>query len=264
MSAMLLGAWRYRYFIFSSIKNDFMTRFVRSRLGGAWMILHPLVQVAIFAFILSALLASRMPGTDNRYAYAIYLMSGILAWSLFTEVVTRCLTLFIDSGNLLKKLVFPRIALPLIVTGSALVNNALLFLAIIAIFTVLGNPPGAALVWMPLLVAVNIALALGLGLMFGVLNVFLRDVGQIVPVLLQFIFWFTPIVYMRDIIPPEYHAWLGLNPLVHVVTAYQDVLLYNRSPDWQGLTVIAVIALLLLALSLFMFRKATAEMVDVL
>ncbi|WP_174452713.1 ABC transporter permease [Azospirillum baldaniorum] len=264
MNAMLLGAWQYRYFIFSSIKTDFSTKFIRSRLGGAWMILNPLVQVAIFAFILSAVLASKIPGIDSQYAYPIYLMSGILAWSLFTEVVTRCLTLFIDNGNLLKKLVFPKITLPLIVAGSALFNNFLLFLAIIMIFGVLGNLPGTALLWMPLLVVVNIALALGIGLICGVLNVFLRDIGQVVPVILQLLFWFTPIVYMENIIPPEYRAWLPSNPLFHIITGYHDVLLYNRSPDWQQLGIIGVLALILLALSLFMFRKASAEMVDVL
>ena len=117
-----------RYFILSSIKTELRVKFIRSRLGGLWMILNPLAQVLIFAFVLSAVLSAKLPGIGNRYAYAIYLMAGILGWSLFAEIVNRCLTLFIDNGNILKKLVFPKIALPLIVTGSALVNNALLFL----------------------------------------------------------------------------------------------------------------------------------------
>src|SRR6266542_1065217 len=143
MFGMLFGAWRYRYFILSSIKTELRVKFIRSQLGGLWMILNPLAQVLIFAFVLSAVLSAKLPGIANRYAYAIYLMAGILAWSLFIEIVNRCLTLFIDNGNLLKKLVFPRIALPLIVTGSASVNNALLFLAILVIFGVLGHLPGA-------------------------------------------------------------------------------------------------------------------------
>ena len=102
MIGMLLAAWRYRFFIFSSIKTELRTKFVRSNLGGFWMILHPLSQVLIFAFVLSAVLSAKLPGIDNQYAYSIYLMSGILAWSLFSEIVTRCLTLFIDNGNILK------------------------------------------------------------------------------------------------------------------------------------------------------------------
>src|SRR5574342_539482 len=100
MIGMLLGAWRYRYFILSSIRTEVRVRFIRSRLGGLWMILNPLAQVLIFAFVLSAVLSAKLPGVSNQYAYAIYLMAGILGWSLFLEIVNRCLTLFIDNGNI--------------------------------------------------------------------------------------------------------------------------------------------------------------------
>ena len=259
---MLLAAWRYRFFVFSSIKTELRSKFVRSHLGGLWMILNPLAQVVIFAFVLSAVLSAKLPGIDNQYAYAIYLMAGTLGWSLFAEIVNRCLTLFIDNGNILKKLVFPKIALPLIVTGSALVNNTLLFIAILLIFGLLGHLPSMALIWLPVLMIINIALALGLGLALGVLNVFMRDIGQIVPVIMQFLFWFTPIVYMASIIPEQYQSWLAYNPMFPIITGYQNVLLYNTEPEWTGLGVIALIAIALLAFSLLLFRKASPEMVD--
>ncbi len=235
---------------------------MRSSLGGLWMILNPLAQVLIFAFVLSAVLSAKLPGITNQYAYAIYLMAGTLGWSLFAEIVNRCLTLFIDNGNILKKLVFPRIALPLIVTGSALVNNVLLFVAILAIFGVLGHLPSIALIWLPVLMVINIALALGIGLGLGVLNVFMRDIGQVVPVLMQFLFWFTPIVYMANIIPEQYREWLVFNPMIPIINGYQNILLYNKEPDWTGLGVITLIALSLLVFSLLLFRKASLEMVD--
>ena len=262
MVGMLQGAWRYRYFISSSIRTELRIKFVRSRLGGLWMILNPLAQVLIFAFILSAVLSAKLPGITNRYAYAIYLMAGTLGWSLFADIVTRCLTLFIDNGNTLKKLAFPKIALPLVVVGSAVVNNLLLFVAILLIFGLLGQPPAPALLLLPLVMIVTIALALGAGLALGVLNVFMRDVGQVVPVRLQFLYWFTPVVYMANIIPPNYRAWLALNPLISIVTAYQDILLYQRAPDWSGLGATFALACILLTLALVLFRKASPEMVD--
>ena len=262
MKAMLVAIWRYRFFVLSSIKTEFRIKFVRSSLGGLWMILHPLSQVLIFAFVLSAVMSAKLPGIDNRYAYAIYLMAGTLGWSLFAEIVNRCLTLFIENANILKKLVFPKIALPLIVTGSALINNSLLFVAILLIFGVLGHLPGMALLWLPVLMLITIALALGLGLILGVLNVFMRDIGQLVPVCMQFLFWFTPIVYTVNIIPEQYRKWLAINPLFPVITGYQNVLLYNKEPDLAGLGVIALIALVLLAFALLLFRKASPEMVD--
>ena len=262
MKGLLLAAWRYRFFIVSSIKTELYSKFVRSSLGGLWMILNPLSQVLIFAFVLSSVLAAKLPGITNQYAYAIYLMAGTLAWSLFAEIVNRCLTLFIDNGNILKKLVFPRIALPLIVTGSALVNNVLLFVAILAIFALLGHLPSMALIWLPVLMVINIALALGIGLGLGVLNVFIRDIGQIVPVLMQFLYWFTPIVYMGNVIPEQYRQWLAFNPMIPIINGYQNILLYNKEPEWTGMDIIALLAISLLAISLMLFRKASPEMVD--
>ncbi len=133
--------WDYRYFIISSIITEFRSRFARSRLGGLWMILHPLAQVLIYALVLSAVLSAKLPGISNQFAYAIYLMAGTLSWTLFSEVLNRSLGVFVDNGNLLKKVSFPKIALPLILMGSALVNNVLLFSAIFIVFGLLGHSP---------------------------------------------------------------------------------------------------------------------------
>ncbi|MBI3610814.1 MAG: ABC transporter permease [Nitrospirae bacterium] len=265
MKDMLLSAWRYRYFILSSIQTEFRARFIRSRLGGLWMIIHPLAQAAIFALVLAEMMAARLPGlANNKFAYAIYLMSGMLAWSLFSEVINRCLTLFIDNGNLLKKIVFPRISLPLIVTGSALFNNLLLFMAIIVVFGLLGHAPGVQIAWVPLLMLVTLALALGIGLVLGVLNVFIRDVGQVVPVVLQLGFWFTPIVYAPNIVPEAFRPMLHMNPMTTIVQSYQNAMLFNTTPDFVGLGWLFPAILILLGGAFIMFRRASAEMVDVL
>lgn len=261
---MLVAAWQFRHFIRSSIVNEFRSRFIRSRLGGLWGIIHPLMQVAIFAFILSHVLASKLPGIDNPYAYAIYLMAGTLAWNLFAEVMQRSLTLFIDNGNLLKKIAFPRISLPMIVVGGALLNNVLLLLAILLIFLLLGHLPGVQILWLPLLMLVTLGLGLGLGLILGVLNVFLRDIGQVVPIVLQFLFWFTPVVYMSSIIPEQYRQWLALNPMYSLVEAYHQVLVFNQPPALGGVIVIGVLAVLLSLAAMILFRKASPEMVDML
>jgi lipopolysaccharide transport system permease protein len=264
MLAMLSAAWRYRFFILSSIRTDLRVRFSRSRFGALWMILQPLAQVIIFAFILSTVLSAKLPGIDNKHAYAIYLMAGILGWSLFADILMRCLNLFVENANVLKKLAFPRIALPLIATGSAVLNNVMLLIAIIVIFAALGHFPGVALIWLPVVVAVNLTLALGLGLALGVINVFIRDLSQVTPMVMQFLFWLTPIVYMPAILPGDLQAYLSLNPLSPIIRSYQEILLYNRAPDWAGLGVVACMALASLLLALLLFRKATPEMVDAL
>lgn len=261
---MLKTLWAYRFFIISSIITEFRSRFARSKLGGAWMVLHPLAQVAIYALVLSAVLSAKLPGIDNRYAYAIYLMAGTLGWSLFSEVLVRSLNIFIENANLLKKVMFPKLALPLVLTGSALITNALLCIAILVVFGLLGHLPSLTLFWIPFLTLLTLALALGLGLSLGILNVFIRDIGQIIPIILQFWFWLTPVVYSTQMIPEKYHTLMLINPMTGIVMSYHDVLVYNKMPDVSLLIYPAIIAIVGLVLALVMYKGANEEMADVL
>ncbi|QWF16152.1 ABC transporter permease [Lysobacter capsici] len=262
MKQLLRAIWAYRFFILSSIKNDLRARFTRSKLGGLWMIIHPLTQVLIFALILSEVLSAKLPGVNSKYAYALYLMAGMLFWTLFAETITKCLTLFIDNGNLMKKMAFPRICLPIIAAGTMLVNNILLSLAIFAVFAALGHFPGVQALWLPVLVGLTLLLAMALGIFLGVINVFMRDVGQVVPVILSALFWLTPIVYNLGVLPPRFQFWFGMNPLYVLVTSYQNVLVYEKPPLWSGLTSLTICIVVLSLMAFFVFRKSNAEMVD--
>ena len=264
MLPILKNLWKYRNFIQTSIRSDLITRFARSKLGGLWIILNPLFQVAIFTLILSNVLAAKLPGIENKYAYAIYLMSGLLAWTLFSEIVSRCLNLFIENANLLKKMQFPRITLPAIIVGSNLINNALLFASMVCVFLLMGHQFSPATLWLIPIVCLLTSFALGIGLILGILNVFVRDVGQVVPIILQAWFWFTPIVYPATIIPEAYRHLLNFNPMYHFASAYNDVIVYNRAPQIEGIITIGIASGILLIFSLFLFRKANEEMVDVL
>lgn len=263
MLGMFGAAWRYRGFIASSVVNEFKARFSRSTFGALWIILQPLAQVIIFATILSNVLAARLEGLDNKYAYAIYLMSGILCWSLFAEIVQRLQNVFLDHTTLLKKMQFPRIALPVISVGSSLVNNIALLCVVMLILPILGVYPNSNYLWLPLLIVLTVALATGVGLIVGVLNVFVRDVGHVMAVLLQFWFWVTPIIYPIKIVPSGFKASLAFNPVAPLAMAYHDVIVYQRAPQ-QSLAIVVATAAALLAISMFLFRRASAEMVDVL
>ncbi|MGN6312922.1 MAG: ABC transporter permease [Rhodanobacteraceae bacterium] len=264
MRDLLYALWRYRHFILSAIWNDLRTRFARSRLGAIWLILQPLAQSAIYALILSRVLATRLPGVTNRYAYVIYLLAGMLSWSLFAEVVMRCLTVFVDNANLMKKIVFPRMCLPLVVSGSALVNNLFLLAATLVIYVSIGHEPTFAWLWLPVLIAITLAFALGLGLVLGVLNVFVRDVAQVMVVVLQLWFWLTPVVYMTSVLPGRASALMHLNPMFQMVTAFQRTLLWGQAPSIKGLIGVAVVAMVLLGMALVLFRRSSPDMVDVL
>ena len=118
--------------------------FCRSRLGAFWFILHPLAQSLIFSIVLAEVMRARMPNIDNQAAYPIYLLSGMAAWGLFSEILNRSLNIFIEQGSAMKKISFPRLCLPVIVLGSALINHVLLLAAILVIFMFFGHFPGLA------------------------------------------------------------------------------------------------------------------------
>ena len=106
---MFTALWRYRHFVVASITGELKSRFVRSRLGLLWSILHPLAQAAIFALVLAEVLGAKLGGLDDKSAYPLYLLGGMAAWTLFSEIVNRCLTVFIDNASTMKKISFPRI-----------------------------------------------------------------------------------------------------------------------------------------------------------
>lgn len=264
MKGIFQAVWNYRYFILSSIKTEFYSRFARSKLGAFWMVLHPLAQVLIFALILSQIMTAKLPGVETQYAYPVYLLAGMLGWSLFSEILSNLLTVFIDNGNLLKKMAFPKLALPLITIGSALVNFILLLLMMFVVFAFLGHMPLHALYWLPFLVLITIGISVGVGLMLGTINVFIRDVGQFMTIIMQFWFWLTPIVYMPSIIPEKYHGLLMANPMTGIIMGYQNILVYDKAPDAELLIYPSILAVIAMVLALIIFRKASEEMADVL
>ena len=261
--ALIKAAWQYRGFIASSVVNDFKSRLSHTRFGVVWVVLQPLAQVIIFATILSNVLGARLNGISGKYGYVAYLMAGTACWSLFADIVQRCMTVFIDNGSLLKKIQFPRITLAAVVVGIASVNNLAYVAIVLLALPLMAVHPGIHYLWLPVLMAMTISLAAGIGLFLGTLNVFARDLGQVVLVLLQFWYWMTPIVYPISIVPKALRSALNLNPVLPLVVGYQNVLLHNWRPPHQNMW-LGLVVLFMFAAAMFTFRRASSEMVDVL
>jgi lipopolysaccharide transport system permease protein len=224
---MLRGLWAYRGFVLGSVKREFQSKY-----------------------------------SDNSFAYSIYLCAGILTWGLFAEIVARAQSMFLEQANLLKKISFPRICLPIIVMLSALLNFAIIFGLFTVFMVATGNFPGLAYAALLPVLAIQVLFAIGLGMVIGILNVFFRDVGQFFSIFIQFSFWFTPIVYPASILPEAIRALLVWNPMAPLIGAYQTILVHGRAPDWASLLVPLLLALLLCTLGLRLFRKRAGEMVD--
>ncbi|MDD4943898.1 MAG: ABC transporter permease, partial [Rhodoferax sp.] len=262
MLSMARALWAFRGFVLTSVQREFAARYQNSMLGMAWMVIHPLSMIVVYTVIFSQLMRSRLPGVDGAFAYSVYLCAGILTWGLFAEVVTRAQTVFIDNANLLKKLSFPRLCLPLIVVLSAVLNFLVVFALFLIFLALSGNFPGwVILAFVPVL-AIQLAFSVGLGMTLGVFNVFFRDVGQVATIVMQFWFWLTPIVYPREVLPANVQSWLDWNPMAVVVAAHQQIFVWHTLPAWRPLLGVALLALFLCGLGWRLFRRHAGAMVD--
>ncbi|MES2127065.1 MAG: ABC transporter permease [Pseudomonadota bacterium] len=261
-STMLRGVWAYRGFVLGSVKREFQAKYGNAILGAAWAILSPLAMIIVYTVIFSQVMRSRLPGSDSSFAYSIYLCAGILTWGLFSEITARAQTMFIEQANLIKKISFPRICLPLIIVLNALLNFGIIF----GLFTLFligsGNFPGWVFIAIVPILLLQVLFAIGLGMIVGVLNVFFRDVGQFFTIFTQFWFWFTPIVYSASILPEEVRGMLAFNPMAPIIGAYQTILVAGCAPDWASLLPALLISLLLCGFGMRLFRKRSGEMVD--
>jgi len=262
MSAMLRALWHSRGFVLGSVQREFQSKYRNTMLGAVWTVLNPLAMILVYTLIFSQVMQSRLPGDASRYGYSIYLCAGVLAWGLFAEITARAQNMFLEQANLLKKISFPRICLPVIVVLNALINFGIIFGLFTVFLVATGQFPGAVFVLLLPLLALQVALAIGLGLVLGVLNVFFRDIGQFFQIFIQFWFWFTPIVYPATILPAELRPLLAWNPMAAVIQSWQGVLLTGTAPDWASLLPAAAAALLLCTLGMRLFRKRAGEMVD--
>jgi lipopolysaccharide transport system permease protein len=260
--AIFGSLWQYRSFIRGSVIREFQTRYRNSLLGGLWTILNPLAMILIYTLIFSRVMQTKLSGVDSPFAYSIFLMSGMLPWNLFVEILGRCQSVFLDHAGLIKKISFPKICLPVIVLLNCLINFVIVF-GLFLLFLVLSDefPGWAILSFVPVLL-LQIVFALGLGMIVGVLNVFFRDVGQFFTIFMQFWFWLTPVVYSVNLVPQALHNFLQFNPMTAIVVAYQGIFLQSAIPDWASLLPALVLAILLNVLGLYLFRRHQAEMVD--
>lgn len=258
----LSGLWPYRGFIVGSVKREFQSRYRNSLFGAAWTVLNPLAMIFIYTLIFSQVMRTRLPGVDSTFAYSVFLMAGLLPWGLFTETLSRYQNMFLENANLIKKVSFPKLCLPLIGLLNALVNFTIIFGLFVLFLIISGNWPGVVtLAFIPLL-GLQILFTVGLGMLLGVLNVFFRDVGQFFPIFLQFWFWLTPIIYAIDIVPEAFRSPLMLNPLLPLFVAYQDIFVRGLWPAWSTLLPMLLAGLVLNVLAVRLFRNRSGEMVD--
>jgi lipopolysaccharide transport system permease protein len=257
-----MALWAYRGFILGMVVRDFRGRYLGSVLGASWVVLIPLSQILIFIIVFSQIMQAKLPGSKDHLSYALYLCAGILPWGYLVEVLTRSQGVFLEQANLLKKASFPRVTLPAYIFLSATINFAIIWGLFSGFLLVSGRWPGWVLAAMLPLLLLQQVLAVALGVFLGVINVYFRDVAQVVGVLLQFWFWLTPIVYPLAVVPAGIQGLMALNPASPLVAAYQGIVVEHRWPVWSDLWPVAAVGVVSALAADLVFRRLSRSMVD--
>jgi lipopolysaccharide transport system permease protein len=254
--------WRYRQFIGQLFKRDFRARYAGSLLGIFWNVIHPLMMILIYTLIFSQILKMRVSGMGGVYAYSIYLCSGIIFWNLVTETLSRGSAMFIEHSVMIKKVAFPRIVIPVFIHVSAIATLLITFLIFSIFCYAVGHP--VSMYWFMGIPALGlfVLFSFGLSLFIGTLNVYLRDIQQIVGVVLQVWFWFTPIVYVAELIPQRFQSLALLNPLLVYMKLFRGSFYENGAVGTQYWGLAALYSVLALGLGFWFFVRYQKSIVD--
>ncbi|AVA25738.1 polysaccharide ABC transporter permease protein (plasmid) [Rhizobium sp. NXC24] len=262
MTAMIASLLNYRSFVFGSVRREFEIKYKHSALGPLLLLIQPLTSVLIFTVVFSSVMRARLPGNPSTFAYSIYICAGFLVWSYFTEVITRCSGMFLENAALIKKIAFPKSVLPVIVVISSFLNFFLMFAFFFVFLLIIGELPGVQLLALvPLLIALC-AFSLSTGLILGTLNVFFRDIGQMLPIVLQFWFWLTPIVYPISILPERLRWVVAYNPVAIIVQAYQSLFLEGAVANWSSVFAVIALSAALLIIARLLVQRTMSDLVD--
>jgi len=254
--------WNYRGFILGSVKREFQQAYKDSILGAIWSVLHPLAMILVYTVIFSGLMRARLPGIETPYAYSIYLCSGLLTWNYFADVINRMQEIFIRNANLLKKVKFPKICLPIIAVLNASLNFSISLILFLVFLLIVGEFPGVIFFEIAPLLFLQIIFASGLGMLLGVANVFIKDVQQAMAIVMQFWFWLTPIVYSQSILSKSLQIAQGYNPMTPIISGYQNIFLLKLPPVWSSLGSLFIISASLFFLAMYVFAKFSGEIQD--
>lgn len=251
-----------RHLIWNFVRRDLKSRYVGSFMGFFWAVIHPLVLLLSYSFVFTVVLQIRLPQVGTEH-FPLFLFCGILPWLYFQDTVLRSCSSVVDHGNLVRKTLFPSEILPVTIALSNLVTHLVGFVLLLVGLAWLQGL-GWALLLTPVYLILLLLLALGLGWFLGALQVFLRDTAQILSVVMTFWFWFTPVFYQVEMVPPAFRPWIAANPLTHVVEGYRRLLLQDQLPAWSSLLLLAGMALASFLAGGYVFRTTKREFVDVL
>jgi lipopolysaccharide transport system permease protein len=250
----------HRDLLFFLVWRDLKVRYQQTILGATWAILQPLLTVGIFSLVFGRL--ASMP--SDGLPYPLFCFTGLVIWNFFMHGVVNATSSVVASQQLVQKVYFPRLVIPLATVLAGLVDFAITFVFLLVVMLAYGVVPGPyILVAVPLL-GVTLAAALGVGSMLAAFNVRFRDVRHITGVLSQIWLFATPIVYPASLVPEQWRALTAINPMVGMVEGFRWAILRTGDFPWDLIAISTVSALFLLMMGLLVFRRMESSFADVI
>jgi lipopolysaccharide transport system permease protein len=251
--------WQYRELLYFLAWRDVKVRYKQTLFGAGWAILQPFFAMVVFSIIFGRLIA--IP--TNGEPYPIFTYTALLPWTYFANAATRSGNSLIYDTNLLSKVYLPRLIIPIAAVLSALVDFFFAFIVLLGMMVFYEVAPGPAALLLPLFILLAVVLAAGVGLWSSAVNVKYRDVAYVIPILIQFWLFLTPIMYPITVVPPRWQFLYSLNPMVGVVEGFRWSLLGEQHLSGQLLALSIGVALLVFVTGLFYFRRMEFEFADV-
>lgn len=241
--------------------KDIIVRYKQTVLGVLWAIIQPVISMIVMSFIFGGV--ANMPSEDG-VPYPIMVYSALLCWNFFTGAFSNTSNSLVANGHLLKKIYFPRLALPISSVVTAFVDFAISFLVLLVLMIGYRYLPTARIFALPLFIILAFVIALGFGLFFATMNVKYRDIRYIVPVILQFGMYLSPVAYTSTVIPENLRLLYSINPMVGVIEGFRWCILPNSEIYLPALIISIVMAIIGLVLGIKFFNKFENTFADLI
>lgn len=251
--------WAYRELLYFLVLRDVKVRYKQAALGLAWVVMQPLLTTLILTVFLGML--ARVPSDD--VPYMLFVFVGLLPWSFFSSAVTNGSNSLVGSAHLITKVYFPRAIIPSAAVGARLVDFAVSVVILAGLMAFYRIGPTASLLALPLLTALVALLALACVMISAAVNVKYRDVGAVMPVVVQLWMYVSPVLYPSKLVPEGWRWAYSLNPMVGIVENFRAAV-FGRPFDWRALSISVAYTVVLLVCASYVFRRVEREFADVI
>jgi len=251
--------WAYRELLYFLTWREIKVRYKQTLLGFAWAIIQPLFMMIVFTLFFGYL--AKVP--SEGIPYPLFNYAALLPWTLFAEGISRSSLSMVAQTNLIQKVYFPRLILPLSGILSPIVDFAIAFTILVGMMFYYSYPPTVKMLWLPAFILLALLSALGVGLWFSAINVKYRDVRYVLPFLIQLWLFASPVVYSSNLLPEKFQVIYGLNPMAGVIEGFRWALLGTEPPS-ALIAVSVVIVLIILVSGTFYFRRSEKIFADVI